>query len=152
MYKENLYIFGDFNCNFAKDTDRCQGKLRSVLAYFDLIDVWYNQHSDLRGFTWCDNNDTQKSRIDFIFTSEANVNSIRSYCKTCARYTSNGHRMTDHRYLKQKVNNHNLKRESGYWKFNVKYLDDPDYKKGVKSIIENLENDNPIAKWETFKL
>ena len=33
MYKDNLYIFGDFNCNFEKDTDRCQGKLRSVLAH-----------------------------------------------------------------------------------------------------------------------
>ena len=39
MYKEDLYTFYDFNCNFEKDTDRCQGKLRSVLAHFDLISV-----------------------------------------------------------------------------------------------------------------
>ena len=64
----------------------------------------------------------------------------------------NGNRMTDHRYLNLKVNIHDLKRGSGYWKFNVKYLDDSEYKRGVKSIIDNLEDNNPIAKWETFKL
>ena len=64
----------------------------------------------------------------------------------------NGNRMTDHRYLNLKVNIHDLKRGSEYWKFNVKYLDDSEYKRGVKSIIDNLEDDNPIAKWETFKL
>ena len=153
MYKENMYIFGDFNCNFEKDTDRCKGKLRSILAYFDLIDVWYNQHTDLKGFTWCDNNDVPKSRIDFIFTNETNVNNIKSIIVRRVPGTqNNGIRMTDHRYLKLKVNIHNLKRGSGYWKFNVKYLADSEYKNGVKSIIEHLEDDNPIAKWETFKL
>ena len=92
-----------------------------------------------------------KSRIDFIFTNETNVNNIKSIIVRRVPGTqNNGIRMTDHRYLKLKVNIHNLKRGSGYWKFNVKYLADSEYKNGVKSIIEHLEDDNPIAKWETF--
>ena len=94
-----------------------------------------------------------KSRIDFVFTSETNANSIKSIIVRRVPGTQhNGNRMTDHRYLNVKVNIHDLKRGSGYWKFNVKYLDDSEYKRSVKSIIENLEDDNPIAKWETFKL
>ena len=65
---------------------------------------------------------------------------------------NNGFRITDHRYLNLKINIHNLKRGSGYWKLNTQYLEDSKYKAGIKSIIENLENDDPITKWETFKL
>ena len=57
MYMENMYIFGDFNCNFEKVADRSQGKLRALLAHFDLIDVWQNKHNELKGYTWRDNND-----------------------------------------------------------------------------------------------
>ena len=31
----------DFNSNFEKDTDRCQGKLKYLLAHFDLFVVLY---------------------------------------------------------------------------------------------------------------
>ena len=153
MYMENMYIFGDFNCNFEKVNDRSQGKLRSLLTHFVLIDVWHNQHNELKGYTWCDNNDLPKSRIDFIFTSQSNVNSIKSIIiRRVPGKQNNGCRMTDHRYLNLKVNIHNLKRGSGYWKLNTQYLEDQNYKTGIKSIIENLEDDDPIAKWETFKM
>ena len=115
--------------------------------------MWHNQHNELKGYTWCDNNDLPKSRIDFIFTSQSNVNSIKSIIiRRVPGKQNNGCRMTDHRYLNLKVNIHNLKRGSGYWKLNTQYLEDQNYKTGIKSIIENLEDDDPIAKWETFEM
>ena len=112
--------------------------------------MWQNKHNELKGYTWCDNNDIPKSRIDFIFTSQSNVNSIKSIIiRRVPGKQNNGVRMTDHRYLNLKVNIH---KGSGYWKLNTQYLEDSKYKAGIKSIIENLENDDPITKWETFKL
>ena len=32
-----MYIFGESNCNFEKVADKSQGKLRSLLAIFDLM-------------------------------------------------------------------------------------------------------------------
>ena len=45
------------------------------------------------------------------------------------------------------------KRGPGYWKLNTSFLENNEYKEGVKYIIDNLENcGSAINTWETLKI
>ena len=60
--------------------------------------------------------------------------------------------MTDHRCLKFYIVISENKRGPGYWKLNTSHLENEDYKKGIKNIIENLDQTlSSLEKWEFFK-
>ena len=64
------------------------------------------------------------------------MNSIKSIIIKHVRGKQNNcFRMTDHRNLNLKVNIHNLKWGSGYWKLNTQYLEDSEYKTGIKNLL-----------------
>ena len=65
-----------------------------------------------------------------------------------------GKRMSDHRVLKIVFKVDINKRGNGYWKMNNSHLSDLRYKQGIKSIIEELNDNfdiNPLDKWGMFK-
>ena len=97
------------------------------------------KHKDIAGYTWCDASNTPKSRIDFIFISKYFIYDIGNISYIIVRRIpgthSNGSRMSDHRLLKLFIKISENNRGPGYWKLNVSYLDNEEYRVGIKNIF-----------------
>lgn len=60
--------------------------------------------------------------------------------------------MSDHRFLKFFYDIDKTKRGPGYWKLNVSYLENENYKKGIIDIIHSISiSSSPTAAWELIK-
>ena len=62
--------------------------------------------------------------------------------------------MSDHRVLKFNFKISSNKRGSGYWKLNSTYINNDDYKKKIRDIVHDVDNQNDLdalQKWEMFK-
>ncbi len=153
MFDNNMYLCGDFNCNFERQTDKSQGKLREMINMLDLVDLWKYKHPDLNGFTWCNANDFPTSRIDFIFVSKDIIDDITKVkIRRVPGTQPGGVRLSDHRYICCQTKIWKSQRGTGYWKLNVSHLDDEKYKAGILEIIDKLDSElDPISKWELFK-
>ena len=68
---------------------------------------------------------------------------------------SGGNRMSDHRALKFTFKINTNVRGEGYWKFNSMYLNNDDYKTGIREIclqLTDMPDIGAIDKWELFKI
>ena len=128
-------------------------KLLDTVRCLDLTDVWIDKHPQLNGYTWCNANDIPTSRIDYMFLSNEFMYKMdKILIRRVPGTHSNGTRMTDHRLLKLFIVVSEDKRGPGYWKLNVSYLDQEDYRKGIEHIVENLDETlSALEKWECFK-
>ena len=146
---ENVIMCGDFNCSFTKTSDKSVVKLSGIARNLNFVDLWNEKHEHLSGFTWCDAANIPKSRIDYIFLSNNFVYDVKQIIVRKIPGThSNGCRLSDHRALKKN------QKGTGYWKLNTSYLENDDYVKGIKDIIQNVINNvngSHIVKWETLK-
>ena len=155
MNVENIIICGDFNCVLSKERDKSSACLKKLVKNVNLCDVWFDKHKELSGFTWCDGSDTPKSRIDYVFVTD---NFIYETDKIIIRRIPGTHaggcRLSDHRALKFSFILSKNKRGSGYWKLNTSFLENDDYVRGVKGVIEEIklfENMSGKDKWESLK-
>lgn len=97
---------------------------------------------------------TSKSRIDYVFINTSfhyEVTSIKVW-KVLLTY-SNRSRMSNHGFLKFNHDMDKTKGWLGYWKFNVFYLENENYKKkGFRRIMFNINTSlSPTAAWELLK-
>ena len=151
----NIVLCGDFNCKLDCQHDRSARKLKNIIDSLDLFDFWRVKHKDLNGYTWCNGNDVPFSRIDYVFVSKMfflDTNTI--IIRRIPGSHSGGRRMSDHRVLKFNFKILSNKRGSGYWKLNSTYIDNDDYKKKIKDIVHEVDNQNGVdalQKWEMFK-
>lgn len=86
------------------------------------LDLWEekNEHSD--GFTWCDANNTPRSRIDIVYLREnlsLKTNNLALQKIPGTHY--NGNRMSDHKSYNLILIFLIIK--SGHWKLNTSYLE-----------------------------
>lgn len=95
-----------------------------------------------------------KSRIDYIFINNNSFYYIPKDFKVgkIPGTHSNGTRMTDHRFLKLYYDIDKTKKEPGYWKLNVSYLENNNYKKGISDIVHNIDPSlSLLTTWELIK-
>ena len=62
--------------------------------------------------------------------------------------------MSEHRALKFTFKMNNNIRGEGYWKFNSMYIDNNDYKSGIRDIclqLTDMSDVEAVDKWELFK-
>lgn len=60
--------------------------------------------------------------------------------------------MSDYCFLKIIVKIDKLKRGLGYWKLNILYFENDEYREGIKNIFKDLDNLLDVFfKWEIFK-
>lgn len=117
----------------------------------NLIDVWKLFNENKTQFTWRRKNGTEKSRIDFWLVEE---NAVPLVVKSdirpaCIKYT-------DHQAIFLKLQQPS-KRGNGYWKMNISYLKESDYKLLIEDTIKQCElaYRNTVSKtdfWELCKL
>ena len=144
------------NCKIAERNDKSSCKLNDIVNCFELRDIWVDKHKELNGYTWCNGNDVPYSRIDYVF-----VSSDFHYCieKIIIRRIpgshSGGNRMSDHRALIFTFRLISNTRGDGYWKLNSSYLEQDDYKAGIKQLcteVTNMIDIDDIDKWELLKI
>lgn len=116
--------------------------------------MWLNKNPTKNGYTWCDAENSPKSRIDYIFVRNDSIDYVKNIVVRKLPGTHNKNtRLSDHRLIKCNLNFSNLERGKGYWKLNISHLENEDYKRGILELFKNI-NDllDPISKWETFKI
>lgn len=60
--------------------------------------------------------------------------------------------MSDHRYLKMYFNISENSRGPNYWKLNISYLENKEYKDYIAKLVDEVDQvQNPIDKWELFE-
>lgn len=150
---ENIIVCGDFNCRFNDKQDKSKNYLINLLKQLDLVDVWDREHPDLKGDTWCNAQDIPFSRIDYIFMSNNFCFQVGNIIvKKLPGTHSRGTRMSDHRYLKMYFNISKNSKGPNYWKLNISYLENKEYKDSIANLVDEVDHvHNPIDKWELFK-
>lgn len=101
----NTILCGDFNCKLNSTTDKSSKLLKEIIKQMKCSDLWEekNKHSD--GFTWCDANNTPRSRIDFVFMSEnLSLKTNNLALQKIPGTHSNGNRMSDHKSIQFDLN------------------------------------------------
>lgn len=90
---------------------------------------------DIKGFIWCNVRDVFISRIDYVFISNNFVLRIENIIlrKILGMYL--GKRMSDYRFLKFMFKILNNNRGLGYWKLNVLYCENEEYKSNIRNIV-----------------
>lgn len=107
---------------------------------------------DIKGFIWCNVRDVFISRIDYVFISNNFVLRIENIIlrKILGMYL--GKRMSDYRFLKFMFKILNNNRGLGYWKLNVLYCENEEYKSNIRNIVWILDNLlGVIDRWEFLK-
>ena len=154
--ENNVIIAGDFNCKIAERNDKSSCKLNDIVNCFELRYIWVDKHKELNGYTWCNGNDIPYSRIGYVF-----VSSDFHYCietiiiRRIPGSHSCGNRMSDHRALIFTFRLISNTRSGGYWKLNSSYLEQDDYKAGIKQLcteVTNMIDIDDIDIWELLKI
>ena len=156
----SIIIAGDFNLVLDLQKDKRGGLPRTHTSSADIIktwteenqiiDIWRKMHKHEFQFTWkrllpvkifC--------RLDFFLIS-ANTSELVSRCCILPGY------MTDHSAIVLDINLIKHKRGPGFWKLNCSFLQNEDYKEGIKDSIIKTVGDNPDTApgllWDTIKM
>ena len=154
---ECIVLCGDFNCQIDSErNDKSVDILKKIMKTFYLKDSWLHLgKSNEQGFTWCDGNNVPRSRIDYVFISEYSCFPLNNMYlrKTPAVDDS---RLTDHLGIIFELCTFENPRGVGYWKLNTSLLHDEFFckklRKFIQEIFVNCEINDPVNKWEYFKI
>jgi hypothetical protein len=157
----NIIFCGDLNICLNPDLDKIyptkiknesskyRKELKCLLETENLIDIWRNLNPGKKCPTWC--RGQQKSRLDYFLVSDHIMNRNVS-CEILHSLHS------DHNQIKLKIGSKIAQRQGkGFWKFNANLLQDMDYIKQTKYVIEETikeyeNNPNYNTTWEILKL
>ena len=135
--QENIIIGGDFNfvIDFKVDSNYLsQNNPRARNAYvelaekYSLVDIWRLSNPTKHAYTWKKNNPLRYGRLDMLFVSDNLIDNVSSVEITA------GYR-TDHDAVSLTLQNKQLKRGPGLWKFNSSLLADESYCIQVKQTV-----------------
>lgn len=155
-------IGGDFNLVLDNEKDLWgsasgQHAHREAIAYLKeymlnegLVDVWREQNSDKRLFTYArENPQKYYARLDFFLVSKSLMNFIPN-SDIRAGYIS------DHSTPSLTVAPNLVQRGKGYWKLNTTLLNDKEYVKETNNLIvntlEEYSHENIKLQWEMVKM
>ena len=151
-------IVGDFNCVLNIEQDR-KGSLynhaksalllNDYLESFELTDIWRHRNNEAQEFTYMKIKPRiHFARLDFFLVSTSILNRVEdvSHLPGFA---------TDHSIVTLTINTTVLKRGRGFWKLNLKHLQDDTYISGAKIVMrkatKKYEKANKATKWELIK-
>jgi len=140
----NVIIGGDFNTTFSKEDrcntihnfDRAYYKLNEIIANNNLYDIWRHRNNDSKFFSWkrVINGVVKMSRIDFYLVSQNLGNYIKN---VFYKHTT----MSDHNFIYMKIDFSLMERGPGVWIFNNQFLQEENFKKEIRCLIEKEKTD-----------
>ena len=149
-FGDYLIIGGDFNLvqnnNIDKYTKNAkhskkdeqtpsQAKLEFLKTSFNLTDIWRQQNPSTNRYTWSQPNPLVRCRLDYFLISNTLMKS-KVYANILPSIKS------DHSLIEISLKLMGPPRGPGTWKLNTSLLQDEEYKKEIKSIINKT--------WEDF--
>lgn len=156
-YHQAFVIFaGDFNEVLDNSYDRYPPKMSrsndiiyTLCDYLQITDAWRHFHPDVKEYTWSNNLQTYKSRIDFFLVSQQLLQFVFDVSHQYAPFS-------DHlaiRLVLQTNRKENTLR--GYWKLNNNLLNDKIFNSQIKhlanEIFSNCVSKSHAADWDYFK-
>ena len=151
-----LIICGDWNLvlDFEQDTFGYVGKnnvnarkkVIELCETCDLVDTWRCSNPNSKKYTWISGKRPLKmSRLDFFLVTPD------IHATICKHYISFGYR-TDHSFIGIEIDQQEIERNPGFWKFNNSILFEDKYVRMVKDIINetileyiDFQGDEPIV-------
>ena len=138
--QDHLIICGDFNLILNPNLDcynyknlnhpKARHKVLNLIEEFGLIDLYRYFHPSTKRFTWRRNNPIKQARLDYFLISETVVDLVDA-TDIKPSYKS------DHSFLYLSLALTKFKTGKGIWKFNTKYLRDPQYIKIINDAIRD---------------
>jgi len=146
----SLILGGDMNCclndnDRSTDThlhDNSRITYAKLIEQLGLIDCWKSEKNCKTSdhYTWCNHDNSVKSRLDYIFCSQEGNCKINEVKLKTVISAEKGKRVTDHKaVIVAFVKDSGRNRGPGYWKMNVQYLEDKEYITGINGIVENVQ-------------
>ena len=147
---------GDFNCPLTnRDVDKSEVKLKyksiniinNMIDTFNLVDIWRLRNPLVKPFTWRSLHPIVQRRLDYFFISEE----VQSWIVDTNIKLAVG---TDHSSIVMILNSvSQTSKGPSHWRLNVSLLEDKEYNKEIRNLIEGEENFNsdPRKKWEILK-
>ena len=104
---------------------------KDLITYLNVNDIFRHINKDKICFTYSNASKTIQSRIDYILTSPF-ITNLATKC-----YVLNPPRIPDHKAVVLKLRK-NIDIGKGYWKLNVKYLEDELYVSMITELIRDI--------------
>jgi len=132
-----VIVGGDFNCientadQFGHATDACKAggvELTALKANFDLIDIWRQQHRNVKQYTWWKKDCSVGSRLDKFLIDKRFLEVRNSTIEPCV--------LSDHEYVSISMKLTATPRMSHLWKLNVSNLEDPEYTRLIEQTLD----------------
>ena len=153
-----LVVGGDFNLTLNNDMDRrgsCHNHTKSsallneYLLTHNLCDIWRNQNENKFAFTWSRMNPMPHyARLDYLLVSDALASRIRR--SNIVNGLDSDHQIVDISIISEK-----LRRRKGFWRLNTLHLQDAEYLKNMRMVIQRAKKkyrlSNPATKLEMVK-
>lgn len=146
--RRQLILGGDFNCLLDLTKDKRGGNaslggtgapyLKSLIARFNLVDVWRKQHEHDMEFTWRNKTGTIRCRLDKFYVSSSLAKDYVSDSQIVP-YPHSDHDIVQ---IKIKVDSSRNNIGPGTWKLNTSLLND----KNVRDKVKRFWSD-----WQTKK-
>jgi len=155
----NLIIMGDFNIVLNIKLDKlggrstthfkCRQKVLDWMEEKNLLDIWRIKNPNTRKYTWTSNHKPPiKCRLDFFLISD----NLTGHYKNCDIVPG---LRSDHNCATLTLENLDLPRGRGLWKFNSSLLHEERFKEEVintiKSTAENNKEADKRLLWDTMK-
>ena len=159
---DGIYVVlgGDFNVVQEPQIDhstctqynrRSRERLQAIMEEENLVDIWRQQHEQVRKFTWHSRNrlgNINWSRIDYFLVST-------SLIPRCEDTDIQPSVSSDHSAILISLEVSESRRGPGIWKMNNEMLQDTEFVENLKHIVQGVKrvyhDKEPAEKWELIK-
>ena len=153
---EDIILCGDFNCVMDNKKDIVAGEihneetvesLNNMINTCDLYDTWRLFNENTKEYTWSRKKDFVARRLDYIFVSNSTLSMV-------TESTIHSVPFSDHRGCLIRIQDCEIIRGKGYWKFNNSLLEDQKYVNQMNTFIEEFNEEGLDAQlsWELLKI
>ena len=158
---ENCLIGGDFNIPIDIKLDKKGGKnqvvkkqytekIREFINDTEMIDIWRHKNKNKKQYTWRQATNKIYCRLDYFLISQNNIDIAKSSKIMAPLLSDHSPVLVQIQFLEEPH------RGPGHWKFNLKLLNDEEYKIKIKELIKTLQTkydkiENKCIKWDLFK-
>ena len=136
--QDHLVICGDFNLTLNPNLDsqnylnlnnpRARLTVLDIIEEYGLADIYRYFNPSKRRYTWRRRSPLKQARLDYILTSDTLVDLVDT-TDIKPSYKS------DHSFLYLRLTLTKFKTGKGIWKFNTRYLRDPEYVRIINNAI-----------------